>query len=64
MKILITILSIIIGAALGWLYYRYIGCRTGACPITSSPWSSIIFGAVISIMFLPDLLGKIFKIGV
>jgi len=29
MKLLLTILSFIVGAALGYLYYRVIGCRGG-----------------------------------
>ncbi len=28
-KILLTILTIILGAAIGYLYYRVIGCRGG-----------------------------------
>jgi Family of unknown function (DUF6132) len=61
MKILILIISILIGGGLGWLYYHFIGCNSGSCPITSNPWSSIIFGAVISYLFLPNLLGKLIK---
>ena len=37
----------LIGAAGGFLFYRVIGCRTGMCPITSNPWLSILYGAVI-----------------
>lgn len=39
--------GIALGAFLGFLYYRFVGCRTGMCPITSNPFSSIIFGAVL-----------------
>ena len=34
------------GAVGGWLYYRYVGCATGTCAITSSPWLSVGFGCV------------------
>lgn len=34
-----------IGGALGFLYYKFIGCSTGTCPITSNPWISTIYGA-------------------
>ncbi|MBP1668389.1 MAG: conserved hypothetical rane protein [Bacteroidetes bacterium] len=44
--ILRIILGIVIGGAAGFLYYKLVGCRTGSCPITSSPFSSIIFGAI------------------
>lgn len=33
------------GAAAGYLYYRLVGCRTGACPLTSHPVRSALFGA-------------------
>ncbi len=28
------------GAAVGFLYYRLVGCRGGACPIAGNPWIS------------------------
>lgn len=35
-----------LGAGLGWLYWRYVGCTGGGCSITSSPANSSIYGAV------------------
>jgi hypothetical protein len=35
------------GALLGFLYYRFVGCSTGACPITRNPYISTLYGAVI-----------------
>lgn len=40
------ILYVIGGAALGFVYQRIIGCRTGTCPITSNPYVSMIYGGV------------------
>ncbi|MCP4605914.1 MAG: hypothetical protein GY847_36280 [Proteobacteria bacterium] len=37
----------IIGGALGFAYYTFIGCSTGACPITSDPVIATIWGSVI-----------------
>jgi hypothetical protein len=37
---------VILGGAAGFGYYKFIGCRTGTCPITSNPWISTIYGAV------------------
>lgn len=37
----------LMGSAGGWLYYRYVGCATGTCAITSSPWLSTGFGCVL-----------------
>ncbi|MCF7886286.1 MAG: DUF6132 family protein [Candidatus Marinimicrobia bacterium] len=46
-KIIIKILTTAAGAGLGYLYYKFIGCRTGTCPITSNPWISMIWGGLI-----------------
>lgn len=30
MKILLSVLALIIGAGLGYIYYRVVGCRSGS----------------------------------
>lgn len=45
-----SVLGIVIGGALGFAYYKFIGCATGACPITSNPLSSSIYGAVLGFL--------------
>lgn len=42
----LTLLGIIIGGVLGYLYYHYIGCETGHCAITSSSINSTLYGIV------------------
>ena len=37
----------LVGSAGGFLYYRYVGCATGPCAVTSSPWLSTGFGCVL-----------------
>jgi len=37
---------IVVGAALGFGYYRLVGCRTGGCVITGNPYISTLYGAV------------------
>lgn len=39
-------LPVIAGAGLGYAYYHFIGCNAGHCPITSSPYISTVYGAV------------------
>ena len=41
-----TIAGIIVGAVGGYLYYAKVGCESGTCPITSSPYISTIYGAI------------------
>lgn len=43
-------LPVVIGAAGGFLYYKFVGCASGTCPITSNPWSSTIYGAVMGLL--------------
>jgi len=40
-------LVIIAGAVGGYAYYYFIGCVSGACPITSNPYISTAYGALI-----------------
>ncbi len=41
------VLGAVIGGALGYGYYRWVGCSTGACPLTSNPWVSTLYGMVL-----------------
>ena len=38
------------GAIAGFLYYRLVGCASGACPITSNPYISTVYGGVIGML--------------
>jgi len=38
------------GAAGGWLYYRFVGCASGACAISSNPFVSTVYGGVIGLL--------------
>lgn len=40
-------LKLVAGMALGFLYWRNIGCLNGQCPITSSPFMSVIWGGLL-----------------
>ena len=42
------------GALAGFAYYYFIGCSTGTCPITSSPYISTAYGAVIGLLLSPN----------
>ncbi len=40
-------LYVIVGAALGFAYRRFVGCRTGGCAITGNPYISTLYGALV-----------------
>lgn len=46
------ITGVIIGAAGGFLYWRFVGCSGGSCPITSSPGLSVLWGGVLGGLLL------------
>jgi hypothetical protein len=39
------------GAAAGLAWYRTVGCSTGGCLITSSPWISAAYGALLGYLY-------------
>ena len=45
--ILKLLLGVVIGGGLGFAYYKFVGCSTGACPLTSNPAISTIYGAIL-----------------
>ncbi|RPH34871.1 hypothetical protein EHM92_07270 [bacterium] len=44
---LLKVLFVLLGAAGGYAYYYFVGCTTGTCPITSNPYISTGYGAVL-----------------
>ena len=41
----------LVGAFAGFLYWKYVGCSSGTCPITSKPLNSSIYGALLGALF-------------
>ncbi|TAK53432.1 MAG: hypothetical protein EPO24_14320 [Bacteroidetes bacterium] len=52
------ILPVLLGGALGYAYYYFIGCVSGTCPITSNPWVSTIYGAVMGLLLSQSFTKK------
>ena len=44
------VVSIVLGALAGFAWYRFVGCRTGTCAITSNPYLSTLYGALMGFL--------------
>jgi Family of unknown function (DUF6132) len=49
--ILRALIGSALGGAAGFAYYRFVGCSTGSCPLTSNPWITTLYGAAMGTMF-------------
>ena len=52
------IAGILLGSVLGYMYYHFIGCSSGTCPITSNATSSTLYGAVMGGLLISSFNGK------
>jgi hypothetical protein len=41
------VIGLVFGGVLGFAYYKLVGCSSGACPLTSNPFLSTIYGSVV-----------------
>jgi hypothetical protein len=48
--ILKIIISAAVGGGSGFAYYKFVGCASGTCPLTSNPWISTIYGGVLGVL--------------
>ncbi|MCX7861859.1 MAG: DUF6132 family protein [Bacteroidales bacterium] len=47
-----TCLGCLLGVVGGYAYYYFIGCSFGTCPITSNPYASMVYGALLGAVLL------------
>lgn len=48
----LTIIGVIVGAIVGYLYYHFVGCLSGTCAITSKSLNSTLYGAMMGGLLL------------
>ena len=53
--ILRIVIGVVLGGGLGFAYYKFIGCPSGTCPLTSNPYISSIYGAVLGFIVASNL---------
>ena len=44
------LICITLGAVAGFLYWKFVGCSSGTCMITSKPINSTLYGAVMGFL--------------
>lgn len=55
-----TTLGMILGAIGGGLYYWFVGCASGTCPITSNPYIMILYGTLFGgVLFYKEKKSKV-----
>lgn len=59
-KYRLEIIGAAIGALAGFLYWKYVGCISGTCPIQSNPIISTLYGMLLGVL-LGGLLKDIFR---
>ena len=45
--ILHIVIGVVVGGVLGFAFYKFVGCSTGTCPLTSNPFLSSIYGSIV-----------------
>ncbi|MFM7726051.1 MAG: hypothetical protein ACKO7B_05085 [Flavobacteriales bacterium] len=45
-----SIIASFLGAVAGYLYYSLVGCATGGCMISSNPFVSTLYGAMMGLV--------------
>jgi hypothetical protein len=45
--ILRIVIGVVVGGGLGFAFYKLVGCSSGACPLTSNPFISTLYGGLL-----------------
>jgi hypothetical protein len=53
------LIGIALGAVAGFLYWKFVGCSSGTCMITSKPINSTLYGALMGFLVVGIFTKKI-----
>ena len=56
----VSIIFLFLGGLSGYLYWNFIGCSSGTCPITSKWHASILYGMILG-WLVGDLIASFIK---
>jgi len=57
----ISVIFLFLGGLSGFLYWRFVGCSTGTCPITSHWYASTFYGMILG-WLIGDLIFSFKKV--
>ena len=53
--ILRIVVGIVVGGGFGFGWYKLVGCSTGACPLTSNPFISTLYGGIVGALLASSI---------
>jgi hypothetical protein len=45
-----SVIGGVVGLAVGYAMYRFVGCKTGACPLTANPWVAMALWGLMGLL--------------
>lgn len=48
----LSVIGIAVGAIAGFMYWKFVGCASGTCMITSKPINSTLYGSLMGYLLL------------
>ena len=45
-----SVVGAVVGAAVGYGMYRFVGCKSGACPLTANPWVAMAIWGLMGLL--------------
>ncbi len=57
-SVVLTLVGVAIGGVLGYMYWKYVGCASGACAITSKPLNSSLYGMLMGGLLFSNFNSK------
>jgi hypothetical protein len=47
-------MGMVAGALVGLLYWKFVGCQSGTCPLTSNPYKSVIIFSIMGVLMAKE----------